>query len=78
MALTLNQFACVERRREPVTITNHTARYRTWHHAAYRVGYDSVSKTLCGRRFYDPMPEGQGWDTVDCESCKKAMARLEG
>jgi hypothetical protein len=79
-APTAAAFACPRDERERLAVTNHTRRYRTWAHAAYAVGYDGVSKTLCGRRFSDPYPEARGpgaWGAVSCPRCLKGVARLE-
>jgi hypothetical protein len=79
-AITAATFACARDERERVAVSNHTRRYRTWNHAAYAVGYDGVSKTLCGRRFYDPYPEArrpEAWNAVSCSRCLKGIARLE-
>ena len=79
-ATTAATFACPRDERERLAVTNHTRRYRTWVHAAYAVGYDGVSTTLCGRRFSDPYPEARGpgaWGAVSCPRCLKGIAKLE-
>lgn len=70
-------FACKDTERRPVTVSNYTARYSTWAHASYRTRYDSVSATLCGKRFYDPSVDAEGWASVNCSACLRSIARLE-
>ncbi len=69
-------FACGDTEKRRVTVSNCTARYVTWRHAGYRTRYDSVSRTLCGRKCYDPWTDGDDWRTVDCRKCLAAIARL--
>lgn len=75
-AMMAQTFACKDVERRPVAVSNSTGRYSTWSHASYRTRDDSVSRTLCGKRFYDPSVDAGGWQSVNCSRCQRSIARL--
>lgn len=75
--MTMATFACADTERRRVAVVNHTRRYFTYVHAAYSLRYDTVSKTLCGKRFYDPSVEGYDWEPVNCRVCLRAMGQQQ-
>lgn len=72
--------ACPKTTGERVAVIRYTGYYTTWAHAAYSVGYEGTSKTLCGKALGDPSWLAHGptaWERVTCGRCLKSMAKVQ-